>query len=96
MTTRTILALVAVVLAVANPARGQWDFIPHAPGNPVIDEGFLVVHDNATLHRLRAVARYAAGNATGFVEDLEKVLDLEPGDADSRRKLTEIRDRLNL
>ena len=56
----------------------------------VVSEALLVISGNASLHRLRAVARYASGDATGAVEDLRKVLELEPGDVESRRKLDEI------
>jgi tetratricopeptide (TPR) repeat protein len=58
---------------------------------PILSQALLVTTDNANLYRYRAVARYATGDATGAIEDLEKVLELEPNDLESRRKLDEIR-----
>ncbi len=60
------------------------------PALPVLSEALLHAPENVDLRRLRAVARYALGDADGAVEDLEKVVELDPADSDSRRRLDEI------
>jgi tetratricopeptide (TPR) repeat protein len=61
---------------------------------PILSQALLVATENANLYRYRAVARYATGDATGAAEDLEKVLELAPGDEESKRRLDEIRTAL--
>ncbi len=61
---------------------------------PVLSEALLHIEGDAHLHRLRAVARVATGDATGAVEDLRKVIALVPADEDSRRRLAEIENTL--
>ena len=57
----------------------------------VLADAHLLVAENVSLHRLRAVARLATGDATGAIEDMETVLRLDPTDVETRRKLEEIR-----
>lgn len=56
-----------------------------------LSEALLHVSDSVTLHRLRALARYANGDVTGAIEDLEIVVALDPGDAASRTRLEDLR-----
>jgi len=56
-----------------------------------LSEAILVEPDDAELHRLRALARYARGDLTGAIEDLERVVELDPQDAASRQRLEDFR-----
>ncbi|HET9888580.1 MAG TPA: tetratricopeptide repeat protein, partial [bacterium] len=56
----------------------------------------LILQDptNSRLIRLRAAARYTSGDATGAVEDLERLLQMDPNDQEAKTRLAEIRGRL--
>jgi tetratricopeptide (TPR) repeat protein len=56
----------------------------------------LILQDptNSRLIRLRAAARYTSGDATGAVEDLEHLLQMDPNDQEAKTRLAEIRGRL--
>jgi tetratricopeptide (TPR) repeat protein len=60
----------------------------------ILSDMILQDPSNARLIRLRAAARYTSGDATGAVEDLERLLQLDPSDEDARTRLDEIRGRL--
>jgi tetratricopeptide (TPR) repeat protein len=60
----------------------------------VLSDALLDSPDNARLIRLRAAARFTKGDATGALEDLEHLLRLDPNDADAKRRMEEIRNRV--
>lgn len=57
----------------------------------VLSEAVLRLPEDAALHRLRALARWTTGDLTGTLEDLEAAVRLDPSDAESRRRLEELR-----
>jgi tetratricopeptide (TPR) repeat protein len=56
-----------------------------------LSEAILHSPDDADLHRLRALARYADGDLSGAIRDLEDVVRLDPADEESRRRLEDFR-----
>jgi tetratricopeptide (TPR) repeat protein len=60
----------------------------------ILSDMILQDPSNARLIRLRAAARYTSGDATGAVEDLEHLLQMDPNDQEARTRLAEIRGRL--
>jgi tetratricopeptide (TPR) repeat protein len=65
---------------------GRWD-----EGQRTLSEALLKDPDDAELHRLRAFARYHSGDPTGAIQDLERVLELDPSDEVSRERLATLR-----
>ncbi len=59
----------------------------------ILSDALLDAPDNARLIRLRAAARYSKGDATGAIEDLQRLLQLDPNDEDAKRRLAEIEGR---
>lgn len=57
----------------------------------ILSEAILLAPDNADLHRLRALARYADGDLSGAIQDLEEVVRMDPTDGESRRRLEDFR-----
>ncbi|HMB70757.1 MAG TPA: tetratricopeptide repeat protein, partial [bacterium] len=57
----------------------------------VLSEAILRSPDDADLHRLRALARYADGDLSGAIRDLEEVVRIDPSDEESRRRLEDFR-----
>ncbi|NNE42764.1 MAG: tetratricopeptide repeat protein, partial [Gemmatimonadetes bacterium] len=57
----------------------------------VLSDAILKVRDEPRLHRLRALARYANGDVTGAIQDLERVVELDPTDTASRQRLEDVR-----
>lgn len=60
----------------------------------ILSDMILQDPTNGRLIRLRAAARYTSGDATGAVEDLEHLLQMNPNDQEARTRLAEIRGRL--
>ena len=60
----------------------------------ILSDMILQDPTNGRLIRLRAAARYTSGDATGAVEDLERLLQMDPNDQEARTRLAEIRGRL--
>ena len=60
----------------------------------ILSDMILQDPTNGRLIRLRAAARYTSGDATGAVEDLEHLLQMDPNDQEARTRLAEIRGRL--
>lgn len=56
-----------------------------------LSEAILHYPDQADLHRLRALARYADGDLSGAVRDLEDVVRLDPADRESAQRLEELK-----
>jgi len=57
----------------------------------ILSDALLHVPESVPLHRLRALARYASGDATGALEDLEFVVAHDPSDDASRTRLEDVR-----
>ncbi|MFN8176638.1 MAG: glycosyltransferase family 39 protein [bacterium] len=57
----------------------------------VLSDGLLRVPNSVTLLRLRAFARYHANDLTDAIDDLERVVQLDPHDEESKARLAKIR-----
>jgi tetratricopeptide (TPR) repeat protein len=79
--------------AAAWEARARYHLSEERPKDAlrVLSEALLRLPDDASLHRLRSLARWTTGDLTGTIEDLEACVRLDPDDAASRRRLEELR-----
>lgn len=79
--------------APALEALARWELSQRRPkeAQRVLSEAILRSPDDTDLHRLRALARYADGDLSGAIQDLEEVVRLDPADEESRRLLDDFR-----
>jgi tetratricopeptide (TPR) repeat protein len=70
-------------------ARGRW-----TQALATLDRAVREAPGQADLHRLRAQARYHAGDPAGAASDLETVLSLVPGDSAARERLAALREEI--
>ncbi len=76
------------LLAIASfhLSLGRWD-----EGQRTLSEALLKDPDDAELLRLRAFARYHSGDPSGALQDLDRVVELDPSDQASRERRRTIR-----